>query len=73
MALVNAVDERLDVCEKAKIEADYALASETYANLKAEKGFLIETQASEGEEVASIVNWLAGSRDPVAIFYRRPV
>ena len=59
VALVNAVDERLDVCESAKIEADYALASETYANLKAEKGFLIETQASEGKEVASIVNWLA--------------
>jgi len=24
------------------------------------EGFLIEPQASEGEEVASIVNWLAG-------------
>jgi len=59
VALVNAVDERLDVCESAKIEADYALTSEAYANLKAEKGFLIETQKSEGEEVASIVNWLA--------------
>ncbi len=59
VALVNAVDERLDVCEKAKIEAEYALVSETYANLKAEKEFLIETQESEEKEIDSIVKWFA--------------
>ncbi len=35
------------------------LASETYANLKAEKSFLIETQETEADEIASIVKWLA--------------
>ena len=58
MALINAVDERLEVCEKAKIEADYGLASDTYANLEADGEFAIEVRHTEAEEIASIVKWV---------------
>ena len=52
------MDERLDLCTGAKIETDYTLAAETYANLEAKGKFRIETPQTDAAEAASIVKWL---------------
>jgi hypothetical protein len=62
LALVGAVDAKLEPAELTSVEATYHLAQDTYTNLGVKANLTIEAADVEVREVQKIVEWVAAVR-----------